>query len=150
MRCPFCGNDEDKVVDSRSREDGRVVRRRRLCLKCCQRFSTTEEIEDKALYVIKSDNRREEYDSKKLLRGLKIACSKRPVSIKVLEELADKIEIKLKSDFIREIESRKIGELVSKHLRKIDEVAYVRFASVYRNFKDKDEFLKELNQLEQE
>jgi len=147
MRCPFCGNDEDKVVDSRSREDGRVIRRRRLCMKCDQRFSTIEEIEDKALYVIKSDNRREDYDREKLMRGMKIACIKRPVSIEVLEEIAARIEIELKSDFIREIHSREIGEMVSKRLREIDEVAYVRFASVYRNFRDKDEFLKELNQM---
>ncbi|MBN2417430.1 transcriptional repressor NrdR [bacterium] len=147
MRCPFCAHDEDKVVDSRSREDGRVVRRRRLCLACGQRFSTIEEIEDKTLYVIKSDNRREEYDRNKLMRGLKIACSKRPVSIERLEQLATEIEISIQAEFVKEVRSRKIGEMVSRRLREIDEVAYVRFASVYRNFKDKDEFLKELNEL---
>lgn len=147
MRCPFCAHDEDKVVDSRSREDGRVVRRRRLCLACGQRFSTIEEIEDKTVYVIKSDSRREEYDRNKLMRGLKIACSKRPVSIERLEQLATDIEMSIQSEFVREIRSRKIGEMVSSRLRDIDEVAYVRFASVYRNFKDKDEFLKELNEL---
>jgi len=147
MRCPYCGHDEDKVVDSRSREDGRVVRRRRLCLACGQRFSTVEEIEDKTLYVIKSDSRREEYDRGKLMRGLKIACSKRPVSIEKLEQVANEIEMSIQSDFVKEIQSRKIGEMVSCRLREIDEVAYVRFASVYRNFKDKEEFLKELNEL---
>ncbi len=148
MRCPFCGHDSDKVVDSRSRDDGRVIRRRRLCLYCNRRFSTVEEIEDKALYVIKSDGRREEYDRSKLLKGIQIACSKRPISIEKLEEMVGKIEMELQREGVREIQSRQVGEIVIKHLRQIDEVAYVRFASVYRNFKDKEEFFKELKDLQ--
>jgi transcriptional repressor NrdR len=148
MRCPYCGKDNDKVVDTRSRDDGRAVRRRRLCLSCGRRFITTEEIEDKTLYVIKSDGRREPYERKKLLKGIEIACTKRPISQEQIENLIQKIEMELFSDFVKEVKSRYIGEKVIAYLRQIDEVAYVRFASVYRNFKDKDEFLKELNQLQ--
>lgn len=147
MRCPFCGKDEDKVVDSRSRNDGRIIRRRRQCLRCGRRFITIEEIEDKTLYVIKSDGRREDYDRKKLMRGIQIACNKRPIPIEKIDKIVEKVEAEIESDFVKEIESRKIGELVSKLLRELDEVAYVRFASVYRNFQDKDEFLKELKKL---
>jgi transcriptional repressor NrdR len=147
MRCPFCGKDEDKVVDSRSRNDGRAIRRRRQCLECGRRFITIEEIEDKTLYVIKSDGRREDYDRKKLMRGIQIACNKRPIPIEEIDKIVEKVEAEIESNFVKEIESRKIGELVSKLLRKLDEVAYVRFASVYRNFQDKDEFLKELRKL---
>ncbi len=147
MRCPFCGKDEDKVVDSRSRNEGRAIRRRRQCLQCGRRFITIEEIEDKTLYVIKSDGRREDYDRKKLMRGIQIACNKRPIPIEEIDRIVEKVEAEIESNFVKEIESRKIGELVSKLLRKLDEVAYVRFASVYRNFQDKDEFLKELKKL---
>jgi transcriptional repressor NrdR len=147
MRCPFCGKDEDKVVDSRSRNDGRAIRRRRQCLQCGRRFITIEEIEDKTLYVIKSDGRREDYDRKKLMRGIQIACNKRPIPIEEIDKIVEKVEAEIESELVKEIESRKIGELVSKLLRKLDEVAYVRFASVYRNFQDKDEFLKELRKL---
>ena len=148
MRCPFCGMDDDKVVDSRSRDEGRMIRRRRVCLNCERRFSTLEEIEDKTLYVIKSDGRREEFDRRKLMRGIQIACSKRPVSIETLENLVAKVEVEIETQHAREVHSRDIGERVSRHLRNIDEVAFVRFASVYRNFKDKEEFLRELNQLD--
>ena len=147
MRCPFCGKDEDKVVDSRSRNDGRVIRRRRQCLRCGRRFITIEEIEDKTLYVIKSDGRREDYDRKKLRQGIQIACNKRPIPIEEIDKIVERVEAEIESDFVKEIETRKIGELVSKLLKKLDEVAYVRFASVYRNFQDKDEFLKELRKL---
>ena len=147
MRCPFCGKDEDKVVDSRSRNDGRIIRRRRQCLRCGRRFITIEEIEDKTLYVIKSDGRREDYDRKKLRRGIQIACNKRPIPIEEIDKIVERVEAEIESDFVKEIETRKIGELVSKLLKKLDEVAYVRFASVYRNFQDKDEFLKELRKL---
>ena len=147
MRCPFCGKDEGRVVDSRPRDDGRVIRRRRFCLACGRRFTTIENIEDKKLYVIKSDGRREIFQREKLLKGIQIACTKRPVSIEEIERLVEKIEVDLHNGFIKEIESRKIGALVSEALRKLDEVAYVRFASVYRNFKDKDEFLQELKEL---
>ena len=148
MRCPYCGTDDDKVVDSRSRDEGRLIRRRRVCLQCGRRFSTLEEIEDKTLYVIKSDGRREEFDRRKLMRGIQIACSKRPVSIEALENLVARVEMEIEAQHAREVRSRDIGERVSRHLRAIDEVAFVRFASVYRNFKDKEEFLRELNQLD--
>jgi len=147
MRCPYCGKDEDKVVDSRSREDGKVIRRRRQCLKCGRRFITIEEIEDKTIYVIKSDGRREYYDRKKLIKGIQIACNKRPVSIGQIDNIVEKIESEIGSYYVKEIESLRIGEIVSKLLRAVDEVAYVRFASVYRKFEDKEEFLKELKKL---
>ena len=147
MRCPYCGKDEDKVVDSRSREDGKVIRRRRQCLKCGRRFITIEEIEDKTIYVIKSDGRREYYDRKKLIKGIQIACNKRPVSISQIDKIVEKIESEIGSYYVKEIESLRIGEIVSKLLREVDEVAYVRFASVYRKFEDKEEFLKELKKL---
>jgi len=147
MRCPYCGKDEDKVVDSRSREDGKVIRRRRQCLKCGRRFITIEEIEDKTIYVIKSDGRREYYDRKKLIKGIQIACNKRPVSISQIDKIVEKIESEIGSYYVKEIESLRIGEIVSKLLRAVDEVAYVRFASVYRKFEDKEEFLKELKKL---
>ena len=136
MRCPYCGKDEDKVVDSRSREDGKVIRRRRQCLKCGRRFITIEEIEDKTIYVIKSDGRREYYDRKKLIKG-----------IGQIDNIVEKIESEIGSYYVKEIESLRIGEIVSKLLRAVDEVAYVRFASVYRKFEDKEEFLKELKKL---
>lgn len=147
MRCPFCGTDEDKVVDSRSREDGKVIRRRRQCLNCERRFITVEEIEDKTIYVIKSDGGREYYDRKKLIRGIQVACNKRPVSAEQIDNIVLKIEAEIDADFLKEIESRVIGEFVSKELRALDEVAYVRFASVYRQFEDKGDFLKELKEL---
>ncbi len=147
MRCPYCGKDNDKVIDTRTRNDGKAIRRRRLCLSCGRKFITIEEIEDKTLYVIKSDGCRQPYDRKKLMRGIQIACSKRPVSTSQIEEIVEKIESEIESNFVKEVESRKIGELVSNFLRKLDEVAYVRFTSVYRKFQDKEEFLKELKEL---
>lgn len=149
MRCPYCGHDEDKVVDTRSRDDGQVIRRRRLCLKCHRRFITVEEIEDKTITIVKSDNRRELYDRKKLIHSISIACTKRPVSVQQIEKITQEIEDELKANFKQEVQSRYIGELVIDALRSFDEVAYVRFASVYRNFKDKEEFLNELHLLEQ-
>jgi transcriptional repressor NrdR len=148
MRCPACGADEDRVVDTRSRNDGKSVRRKRLCLKCGRRFFTVEEIEDKTLSVIKRDGRREPYDRRKLVRSIQLACTKRPVPVDSIETLVEDIESEM--DFIHEIDSRKIGEKVIRALRQLDEVAYVRFASVYRNFRDKEEFLRELNQLEED
>ena len=147
MRCPACGKDNDKVIDSRSRNEGRVIRRRRCCLSCNHRFSTVEEIEDKTLYVIKADGSRQQFDRQKILRGIQTACSKRPVSIETIETLVDELETSFINSFVREIKSREIGEMISARLRKIDEVAYVRFASVYRKFKDKEEFLDELKDL---
>ncbi len=148
MRCPYCGQDEDKVVDSRPKNNGKSIRRRRFCLKCGRRFTTLEEIEDKTLYVIKSDGRREPFMRKKLMTGIQLACTKRPVSIKQIESLVEKIEVDLETAFIKEVESRQIGEMVSSALKNLDEVAYVRFASVYRKFKDKEEFLQELKELD--
>jgi transcriptional repressor NrdR len=147
MRCPYCGKDEDRVVDSRPYDNGRAIRRRRLCYACLRRFVTREEIEEKTVHVIKSDGRREPYDRKKLIRGIEIACIKRPVSSEAIEGLIDRVELELEIDLIKEVESRKIGELISQGLRDLDEVAYVRFTSVYRKFQDKEEFLKELDQL---
>jgi len=147
MKCPFCGQDKDRVVDTRTRKDGKAIRRRRLCLNCGRRFITLEEIEDKTLYVIKVDGRREPYDRKKMKKGIQIACIKRPVSVEQIDEIVEKIESEIESRFVKEIESRRIGELVSTYLRKLDEVAYVRFTSVYRKFEDKEEFLKELEGL---
>ncbi len=147
MFCPYCGKNNDKVVDSRSWKNGKAIRRRRLCLNCNRRFTTIEEIEDKNLYVIKSDNRRELFNRKKLQKGIQIACSKRPISIQKIEKIVTDIENYLKSKFVKEVKSRKIGELVSKKLKKLDEVAYVRFASVYRKFEDKNEFIQELTKL---
>ena len=147
MRCPYCGKDNDKVLDTRSRNDGKAIRRRRSCAGCGRRFTTIETIEDKTLYVIKSDGRREAYDRKKLMKGIQIACIKRPISIDEIENIVSDIESEIESDFVKEVESQKIGKLVSDALKKLDEVAYVRFASVYRKFEDKDEFLKELKEL---
>ncbi len=147
MVCPYCGKNNDKVVDSRSWNKGKAIRRRRLCLNCNRRFTTLEEIEDKKLYVIKSDNRREPFNRKKLQYGIQIACSKRPISIEEIEKIVTDIENHLNSKFVKEVKSRKIGEMVSKKLKKLDEVAYVRFASVYRKFEDKNEFIQELTKL---
>ena len=147
MKCPFCGHNEDKVIDSRSSEEGRSIRRRRECLNCKRRFTTYENIEEVNMMVIKKDARREPFDRKKILAGIKKACEKRPISTQQLEELADKIEYTLQSKFEKEVEATQIGELVMDHLHKIDEVAYVRFASVYRQFKDINQFMKELKDL---
>lgn len=147
MKCPFCAHNEDKVIDSRSSEEGRSIRRRRECLKCHRRFTTYENIEEASLMVIKKDSRRESFDRKKVLAGLKKACEKRPISTQKLEELADRIEYTLQSKFEKEVDSSDIGELIMELLYNLDEVAYVRFASVYRQFKDINQFMKELRGL---
>ncbi len=147
MRCPHCGHEENKVVDSRPSQDGHAVRRRRECLGCQKRFTTYEYVEHVALTIIKSDGRHEPYDRMKLLHGLKLACNKRPISSKQMESIADEVEAKLNSRFRSEISSKEVGELVMNKLRDTDEIAYVRFASVYRKFKDKSEFLDELRRL---
>lgn len=147
MKCPFCGYKEDKVIDSRSSEEGRSIRRRRECLKCKKRFTTYENIEETSLMVIKKDGRREGFDRKKILAGIKKACEKRSVSMQQLEELADRIECTLQSKFEKEVEASQVGELVMELLYDLDEVAYVRFASVYRQFKDINQFMKELKGL---
>ncbi len=149
MKCPYCGGQEDKVVDSRSSKEGTAIRRRRECLKCERRFTTYEYIEDIPLTVIKTDGRREPFDKNKLIAKIRLSCTKRPISISKIEELADRIEDQLIGRGEREIEAKKhIGELVMKELKALDDVAYVRFASVYRQFKDLSDFEKELRQLE--
>ena len=147
MRCPYCGSLEDRVVNSRSSREGRAVRRRRECTSCGKRFTTFEYVEDVSLSVVKSDGRREPFDRQKLLNGIRIACTKRPVSIAQIEAIVDEIESEVYSLQEREVSAKQIGELVMDKLRKLDEIAYVRFASVYRAFKDKREFMEELSKL---
>ena len=147
MKCPFCGHQEDKVVDSRASSDGAAIRRRRECMACGKRFTTYEHVEEQGLMVIKKDGRREPFDRRKLLGGLLRACEKRPISVDRLEQIADEIERDLSRNFDREVPSREIGERVMKRLHALDPVAYVRFASVYREFKDAEQFIRELNDL---
>lgn len=147
MRCPQCGHEEDKVVDSRPSQDGRSIRRRRECLGCSARFTTYEYVEQAVLIVLKSDNRREPFDRNKVLHGIKLACNKRPVSGLQMEKMVEDIEGTIHSSGKTEIPSKEIGELVIGKLREVDEVAYIRFASVYRDFQDMNEFLDELNRL---
>ena len=147
MRCPICSASNDKVIDSRESAEGRIIRRRRECLGCGRRFTTYERVEEVTPQVVKKDARREPFDREKLLSGLKKACEKRPVSAERLEEMVDEIERKLQESGEKEIESALIGEEVMRRLHGLDEVAYVRFASVYRSFRDIDEFLTELGKL---
>ena len=147
MKCPFCGFEESKVIDSRPTDEGQRIRRRRECLKCGKRFTTYEIIESLPIIVIKKDKSRETFNRDKLMTGLLRACEKRPVSIDTLDSMIDDIETNLQNSLDREESSEKIGELVMEKLKKIDEVAYVRFASVYRQFKDINTFMKELNKL---
>ena len=147
MKCPFCAYEESKVIDSRPTDDGEKIRRRRECLKCAKRFTTYEIIENLPIIVIKKDKTRETFDREKLLNGLMRACEKRPVSLQTLERLIDEIEVIIQNSLDREVQSEKIGELVMEKLKSIDEVAYVRFASVYRQFKDINTFMDELSKL---
>ncbi len=147
MRCPYCHFMDSKVIDSRVKEDGEIIRRRRQCLSCGKRFTTREQIETPLLLVVKSDGRREPFDPEKLKKGIIIACVKRSISLSTIESIVNKVEINLRDRGLDEIDSRLIGELVISELKQIDEVAYVRFASVYRNFRDKEEFIHELNEL---
>jgi len=147
MKCPYCGNLEDKVVDSRASAEGDSIRRRRECLKCERRFTTYEHVEETPLMVVKKDGRREPFDRKKILSGLVKACEKRSISMESLEQLVDKIEFTLQKTYEKEVQSKEIGELVIKMLQELDEVAYVRFASVYRQFKDVAQFMKEVKGL---
>ncbi len=140
VRCPFCKQDNDKVVDSRGSGEGSAIRRRRECLACKRRYTTYETVEEGAIRVVKKDGSREPYDRQKLLAGAHRACEKRPVSTQALENMADTIEAEVNKLFEREVSSRFIGEQVMKHLKQLDEVAYVRFASVYRDFKDVTEY----------
>lgn len=147
MKCPFCNFPDSKVVDSRPTDEGTSIRRRRECLKCMKRFTTYETVERLPLMLIKRDGAREPYDRNKLLSGVMKACEKRPVPQARLEQLVDTVEQRLFGTLETEISSQKIGEMVMDELRKVDEVAYVRFASVYRQFKDINTFLDELNTL---
>ena len=147
MKCPYCGYEESKVIDSRPTDEGERIRRRRECLNCQKRFTTYEMIESLPIIVIKKDKSREVFNREKILNGLLRACEKRPVSLDDLERMIDDIEINLQNSLDREVSSEKIGELVMDKLKDIDEVAYVRFASVYRQFKDIGTFMTELNKL---
>lgn len=147
MKCPYCGFEESKVIDSRSADDGERIRRRRECLKCGKRFTTHEIIETVPIIVVKRDKSRESFDRNKLTNGLLRACEKRPVSIDQIENIVNEIETKLQSSLDREITTQQIGELAMEQLKDIDEVSYVRFASVYRSFKDINTFMDELNKL---
>lgn len=144
MKCPYCGHIDDKVIDSRSAADGSSVRRRRECLKCERRFTTYEYIEEPTLMVVKKDGRREPFDRKKILSGVAKACEKRPISTEKIEQLVVSIEQNLQKKFDKEVDANIIGELVMEKLSRLDEVAYVRFASVYRQFKDVSHFMKEI------
>ena len=150
MKCPYCGFEESKVIDSRSADDGERIRRRRECLKCGKRFTTHEVIETVPIVVVKRDKSREVFDRAKLTAGILRACEKRPVSVQQIEKMVDEIEAKLQSSLDREVSSMTIGELTMEQLKGVDEVAYVRFASVYRQFKDINTFMDELNKLLQE
>jgi len=145
MRCPYCHCEEDKVVDSRGSREGRAIRRRRECLSCAQRFTTYEYIETAALMVVKADGRREPYDRQKILQGLSMACKKRPISQEVILQLADQIENQLQGLNETEVPTKTVGEYAMRALYQVDEVAYIRFASVYRKFKEVKEFLSEIS-----
>ena len=147
MKCPFCLHEDDKVIDSRSSNEGKSVRRRRECMKCKKRFTTYEYVEEVPLMVIKKDGRRESFDRNKIISGILKACEKRPVSVEKVETLVDRVEKELQKSFDKEVKAQVVGELVMDTLHKLDEVAYVRFASVYRQFKDINQFMKELKDL---
>ncbi|HSH37000.1 transcriptional regulator NrdR [Schnuerera sp.] len=147
MNCPFCNYYESKVVDSRPTDEGQAIRRRRECLKCSKRFTTYEKIEKIPLIVVKKDGNRQSYDRNKILNGILKACEKRPVPLNLIEETVDEIEKELYNSMEKEITSQHIGEMIMNRLKKIDEVSYVRFASVYRQFKDINTFMEELNKL---
>lgn len=147
MRCPFCGHDETKVVDSRTSESQDAIRRRRECLKCAERFTTYERREEMPLMVIKKGGEVEPFDRAKVLRGLMVATAKRNVSVDRLEALIDDVENELRNAFRYEVDSRHVGDMILRRLKDVDKVAYVRFASVYKEFQDLDEFTSELKDL---
>jgi transcriptional repressor NrdR len=147
VKCPYCGHLGDKVVDSRESKEGEVIRRRRECLECGRRFTSYERIDEIPYMVVKKDGRRERFERQKLVGGLLKACEKRPVRVGVLEAIADKVESVLQEKPEREMSTEEIGASVMTELKRLDKVAYVRFASVYRNFRDLDEFKDELNEL---
>jgi transcriptional repressor NrdR len=148
MRCPKCGCQEDKVIDSRASREGATIRRRRECTGCSQRFTTYEEVEHEGLMVLKRDGRREEFSREKLLGGLKKACQKRPISLKAMDDLVDHIVAVVTEKFESEVPGEFIGKMVMDGLRELDEVAYVRFASVYRRFQEATDFVQEVKKLE--
>ena len=147
MKCPFCGNSDSKVVDSRPDKGGSGIRRRRECEECSKRFTTHERIEEMLPLVLKKDGRREPFDRMKIISGIKKACEKRPISIEEIERMVDRLETRLQESSEKEISTTLIGEWVMKELHDLDEVAYVRFASVYRSFRDINEFMQELQEL---
>lgn len=147
MKCPYCGSVEDKVIDSRASKDGDTIRRRRVCLKCEGRFTSYERVEDPLPMVVKKDGRREPFDRHKVLTGLKKSCEKRPIPVQKLEEIETEIEKKLVSLGAKEIQSSWVGEEIMSSLKELDKVAYVRFASVYRHFKDINDFMDEMKTL---
>ncbi|ABK99212.1 transcriptional regulator NrdR [Pelobacter propionicus] len=147
MKCPFCGNSDSKVVDSRPDKGGSGIRRRRECEQCAKRFTTHERIEEMLPLVLKKDGRREPFERTKIISGIKKACEKRPISVEVIERLVDRLETRLQESSEKEISTTLIGEWIMKELHDLDEVAYVRFASVYRSFRDINEFMQELQEL---
>ncbi|ADK14303.1 MULTISPECIES: transcriptional regulator NrdR [Clostridium] len=147
MKCPYCGYNETKVVDSRSTDDNMAIRRRRECLRCNKRYTTYEKIENVPILVVKKNMNREYFDRTKILNGLIKACEKRPVSRKQIENITDEVEKKINNNMITEISSSEIGEIIMENLKKVDEVSYVRFASVYRQFKDINTFMQEIKNL---
>ena len=150
MRCPKCGRLDDKVVDSRASREGSVIRRRRECLICSHRFTTYEEIEHEGLMIVKRDGRREQFTKEKLLSGVRKACQKRPISPKIIEDLVERIVDEITDKYEREVPSMAIGERVMEGLRDIDDVAYVRFASVYRRFQEATDFVQAVKKLEEQ
>lgn len=150
MKCPYCGFAEGKVIDSRPADDGSAIRRRRECLKCQRRYTTYETLETISLAVIKADNSRQQYDRAKIIRGIIRACEKRPISLAQMDKIADDVESELYQSAEKEVSSIEIGEKVMKHLKKVDEVAYVRFASVHKHFSDIETFMSELKMLIEE
>ena len=147
MKCPYCDNPDTKVIDSRPTEEGRAIRRRRGCDKCGRRFTTYEKVEETILMVVKKDGRREAFDRNKILNGIIKACEKRPVSMAQMEEVVDDIEKTINNTMEKEVESYDIGEMIMSRLKELDEVAYVRFASVYRQFTDVNTFIQEIEKL---
>jgi transcriptional repressor NrdR len=148
MRCPKCGCQDDKVIDSRASREGATIRRRRECTACNHRFTTYEEIERQGLFVLKRDGRREEFSTEKLISGIKKACQKRPISPKVIEDLVERIVNEITDKYEQEVPGEVVGKLVMEGLREIDEVAYVRFASVYRRFQEATDFVQEVKKME--
>ncbi len=150
MKCPYCSYEESKVVDTRPTDERERIRRRRECLSCSRRFTTYEIVESMPTIVVKKNNRREQFDREKLLKGLMRACDKRAVSVDTLEHIVDEIELKVQNSLDREVTSVRIGEYAMEYLKEIDQVSYVRFASVYKQFKDIESFMEELSKLKDE